>query len=204
MQLPIVAPAPIVAAHAGAFRDLFENRRQFQHFQNYLTGLIVLPNKSLANIARCVVESADKTNLSRYFSESPWFEEQVNQRRIHYLLEQTKAVRKSKEASALILDDTLCKHVGSLFEYVARHYDHSDNSYPLAHNPVTSHYVSGPVRFPVDLRIYRRYEELTRWEEFVHKHFPEREIPTKKKERNHLHREVDPVLLKDPEFVESA
>ncbi len=201
MQLPIVAPAPIVAAHAGAFRDLFENRRQFQHFQNYLTGLIVLPNKSMANIARCVVDSADKTNLSRYFSEAPWFEEQVNQRRIHYLLEQTRAVRQSKEGSVLILDDTLCKHVGSLFDYVARHYDHGDNSYPLAHNPVTSHYVSGPVRFPVDLRIYRRYEELTRWEEFVHKHLPEREIPTKKKDRNRMHREVDPILLQDAEFM---
>jgi hypothetical protein len=201
MQLPLVAPAPIVTAHAEAFRDLFENRRQFQHFQNYLTGLMVLPNKSMANIARCVVESADKTNLSRYLSESPWFEEQVNQRRIGYLLEQTKAVRKSKEESALALDDTLCKHVGSLFEYVDHHYDHCDNSYPLAHNPVTSYYVSGPVRFPVDLRMYRRYEELTHWEEFVHKHFPEREIPKKKKERNQLHRAVDPVLLQDPEFL---
>jgi SRSO17 transposase len=201
MQLPLVVPAPIVTAHAEAFRDLFENRRQFQHFQNYLTGLMVLPNKSMANIARCVVESADKTNLSRYLSESPWFEEQVNQRRIGYLLEQTKAVRKSKEESALALDDTLCKHVGSLFEYVDHHYDHCDNSYPLAHNPVTSYYVSGPVRFPVDLRMYRRYEELTHWEEFVHKHFPEREIPKKKKERNQLHRAVDPVLLQDPEFL---
>jgi SRSO17 transposase len=201
MQLPLVAPAPIVTAHAEAFRDLFENRRQFQHFQNYLTGLMVLPNKSMANIARCVVESADKTNLSRYLSESPWFEEQVNQRRIGYLLEETKAVRKSKEESALALDDTLCKHVGSLFEYVDHHYDHCDNSYPLAHNPVTSYYVSGPVRFPVDLRMYRRYEELTHWEEFVHKHFPEREIPKKKKERNQLHRAVDPVLLHDPEFL---
>jgi SRSO17 transposase len=201
MQLPIVAPAPIVTAHAGAFRDLFENRRQFQHFQNYLTGLMVLPNKSMANIARCVVESADKTNLSRYLSEAPWFEEQVNQRRIRHLLQQTQAVRKSKDGSALILDDTLCKHVGSLFDYVDHHYDHGEHSYPLAHNPVTSHYVSGPVRFPVDLRIYRRYEELTRWEEFVHQHFPEREIPKKKKERNALHREVDPVLLQAPEFL---
>lgn len=201
MQLPIVAPAPIVAAHAEAFRDLFENRRQFQHFQNYLTGLMVLPNKSMANIARCVVESADKTNLSRYFSEAPWFAKQVNRRRIRYLLEQTKAVRKSKDGSALILDDTLCKHVGSLFDYVDHHYDHGDHSYPLAHNPVTSHYVSGPVRFPVDFRIYRRYEELTHWEAFVHKHFPERQIPTKRKERNHLHREVDPTLLQDSEFV---
>src|SRR2546427_12998934 len=46
MQLPIVAPAPLVTAHADVFRDLFENRCQFQHFQNYLTGLIVLDNKS--------------------------------------------------------------------------------------------------------------------------------------------------------------
>src|SRR5712692_8626727 len=57
MQLPIVAPAPVVTAHADVFRDLFENRCQFQHFQNYLTGLIVLDNKSLANITRCVLES---------------------------------------------------------------------------------------------------------------------------------------------------
>src|SRR5256885_11946189 len=73
MQLPIVGPAPIVTAHAKIFRDLFENRCQFHHFQNYLTGLIVLDNKSLANITRCVLESADKTNLSRFFSDAPWF-----------------------------------------------------------------------------------------------------------------------------------
>src|SRR5215470_5824727 len=86
MQLPIVAPAPIVTAHAAIFRDLFENRCQFQHFQHYLTGLIVLDNKSLANITRCVLESADKTNLSRFFSEAPWFQDRVNERRVEYLL----------------------------------------------------------------------------------------------------------------------
>jgi hypothetical protein len=95
------------------------------------------------------------------------------------------------------LDDTLCEHVESLFEYIDCHYHHGDGNYPLAHNPVTSHYVSGPVRFPVDLRLYRRYEEVTCWEEFVHKHFPKREIPTRKKEQAQLHKQVDPVLLQD-------
>jgi hypothetical protein len=65
MQLPIVSPTPLVTQHAETFADLFENQYQFRHFQNYLTGLIVLPNKSLANIARCILDSADKTNLSR-------------------------------------------------------------------------------------------------------------------------------------------
>lgn len=200
MQLPLIAAAPLVIAHAAAFHDLFENRRQIQHFENYLTGLIVLPNKSMANIARCVVDSADKTNLSRFFSQAPWLQAQVNDRRVRYLLQQTKPVRLAKDQSALVLDDTLCEHVGSLFEYIDRHYNHGDATYPLAHNPVTSHYVSGPVRFPVDLRLYRRYEELTRWAEFVHKYFPDREIPKRKKERAALHKSVDAVLLADPEF----
>lgn len=200
MQLPIVAPAPIVTAHADIFRDLFENRCQFRHFQHYLTGLIVLDNKSLANITRCVLDSADKTNLSRFFSEAPWFQDRVNDRRVAYLLQQTKAVRGPKADALLILDDTLCEHVGSLFDYVDRHYNHGDTTYPLAHNPVTSHYVSGAVRFPLDLRVYRRYEELTQWEAFVHKHFAERPIPTTKKERARLHKAVDPVLLDDPAF----
>ena len=200
MQLPIVAPAPLVTAHADVFRDLFENRRQFQHFQNYLTGLSVLDNKSLANMTRCVLESADKTNLSRFFSEAPWFQDRVNDRRLEYLLQQTKARRGPQADAILILDDTLCEHVGSLFDYVDRHYNHGDDTYPLAHNPVTSHYVSGAVRFPVDLRVYRRYEEVTRWEAFVYKHFPDRPIPTQKKARTRLHKAVDPVLLEAPDF----
>ena len=65
MQMPIIGAAPLVRAHAEVFRDLFENRNQMRHFENYLTGLMVLPNKSMTNIARCVVDSADKTRLRR-------------------------------------------------------------------------------------------------------------------------------------------
>src|SRR6266478_3001576 len=62
---------------------------------------------------RCVLESADKTNLSRFFSASPWCQDRVNDRRVEYLLQQTKAVRSPKADAILILDDTLCEHVGS-------------------------------------------------------------------------------------------
>jgi hypothetical protein len=200
MELPILEPAPVVAEHAAVFRNLFENQCQFRHFQHYLTGLIVLPNKSMTKIARCVLDSADKTNLSRFFSEAPWREDEVNRRRIRFMLQQTKPHRRRRRESLLALDDTLCEHVGSLFEYVDRHYNHGDGTYPLAHNPVTSLCVSGPVRFPVGLRLYRRYEELTQWEMAVARHFPELKIPTERKARNRLHKQVDPVLLQDPEF----
>jgi hypothetical protein len=200
MELPLIEPAPVVSEHAAVFRDLFENQCQFRHFQHYLTGLIVLPNKSLANIARCTLESADKTNLSRFLSEAPWREDAVNRRRIRFMLQETKPHRRYRRESLLAIDDTLCEHVGSLFDYVDRHYNHSDGTYPLAHNPVTSFYVSGPVHFPVGLRLYRRYEELTQWEAAVAKYFPDLQIPIEKKARNRLHKRVDPILLQDPEF----
>lgn len=204
MQLPLVEPAPLVMEHTMVFRDLFENRKQFRHFQNYLTGLLVLDNKSMANMCRCILDSADKTNLSRFFSEVTWFQDEVNTRRIEYLLEQTEMHRAPAPESCLILDDTLCEHVGSLFEYIDRHYNHSDSTYPLAHNLVTSHYLSAAVRFPVDARLYRRYEEITQWERCVQQYFPDREIPCQKQARTRLHKEVDATLLQDPDFSRLA
>ena len=204
MQLPLVEPAPIVMEHTMAFRDLFENRKQFRHFQNYLTGLLVLDNKSLANMCRCMLDSADKTNLSRFFSEADWFQDEVNTRRIAYLLEQTNVHRAPATESCLILDDTFCEHVGSLFEYIDRHDNHCDSTYPLAHNLVTSHYLSDAVRFPVDARVYRRYEEITQWEHFVQQYFPDQEIPRQKNARATMHKDVDATLLQDPEFARLA
>jgi hypothetical protein len=177
MELPIVAPAPVVTEHAWVFRDLFDNHCQFRHFQHYLTGLIVLPNKSMANIARCILDSPDQTNVSRFLAEAPWREDAVNRRRIRFMLQETKPHRQRRRDSIVVLDDTLCEHVGSLFDYVDRHDNHGDGTYPLAHHPVTSFYVSGPVRFPLGLRLYRRDEELTQWEAAVATHFPDLPIP---------------------------
>jgi hypothetical protein len=197
MQLPIVAPAPVVTAHADIFRDLCENRCQFRHCQHDLTGLSVLDNKSLTNISRCVLESADKTNLSRFFSAAPWFQDRVHDRRLPYLLQQTQAVRGPKADALLSLDDTLCAHVGDLFASVDRHDNPGEDPYPLAHPPVTRPDVSGPVRFPVALRLSRRYEERTQWEACVHTPSPDRPIPTTQKERARLHTEVEPLVLTD-------
>ena len=182
-----MAPAPVVVEHAAGLRELFENRCQLQHFENYRTGLRVLANKRLATISRCLLESADKTTLSRFFSETPWEQEQVNEKRGAYLLAQTAAVRRKAAQSCVIVDDTLGEHGGSMCEDVERHYDHCEGRYPLGHNLVTTHVVSGAVRLPLDVRRYRRYEEQTRWAECVGKHFPEREMPPAKKLRTRLH-----------------
>jgi hypothetical protein len=138
MELPILEPAPVVTEHAAVFRDVVENQGQVRHFQHDLTGLIVLPNKSLANITRCIFESPDKTNLSRFFAEAPWRADAINGRRLRFMLHQTTPHRRRRGEALLASDDTLCEHVGSLFDYVDRHSNHREGTSPLAHNPVTS------------------------------------------------------------------
>ena len=201
MQLPITDISPIVREHAPYFHDLFQNKSQVRHFDNYLTGLITLDNKTMSNIARCILDSADKTNLSRFFTDAKWNAEDVNAARLEYMLAQTEGKRRKAKDSVLSIDDTMCEHVGNLFEYVDKHYNHTDGTYPTAHNLVTSHFVSGAVRFPVDYRLYRRYEEFTQWETYVARHFPNEVIPKKKKERASFRRRVEPTLLNDPEFL---
>lgn len=200
MELPILTPAPVVSEHVAVFRDLFDNQCQFRHFQHYVTGLIVLPTTSVAKMARGVLDSADKTNLSRFLSEAPWQEDAINRRRIRCMLQQRKLHRRHRRDSLVVLDDTLCEHVGSLFDYVDHHDHHGDGTYPLVHNPVTSFYVSGAVRFPLELCLYRRDEERTDGEATVAKHFPAIKRPSEQKARNRLHKQVEPMVLQEADF----
>jgi hypothetical protein len=71
MAWPLVTPAPVVTAHAAVFRDLCDHQCPVRPFQPYVTGLIVLPHKSLASMARCILESADTMHLSRLLAEAP-------------------------------------------------------------------------------------------------------------------------------------
>jgi hypothetical protein len=109
MELPILEPAPVVTAHTAVFRDLFDNQCQCRHVQHDLTGLMVLPKKSMANMARCILESPDNTNLSRFLSEAPWRADESNGRRIRFMLHQTQPHRRRRRESLLALDETLCE-----------------------------------------------------------------------------------------------
>ena len=106
MELPIVAPAPVVSDQAAVFRDLLENPCQFRHFQHDRTGLIVRPHKRMANIARGLLDSADNTNLSRVLSEASWREDAVNHRCIRFMLQQTASHRRRRRDSIVAIDES--------------------------------------------------------------------------------------------------
>ena len=112
MELPILEPAPVVTAHAAVFRDVCEHQCQCRHVQHDLTGLIVLPNKSMATIARGILDSADKTNLSRFFAEAPWRADEINGRRIRFRRHQTNPPRRRRRESRLALDESAVRTRG--------------------------------------------------------------------------------------------
>jgi hypothetical protein len=57
------------------------------------------------------------------------------------------------------------------------------------------------VRFPVDLELYRRYDEFTNWAATVKKCLPDAEIPREGKVKAKFQRQVEKTLLQDPEFA---
>jgi hypothetical protein len=102
----MVAPAPVVTAHAAVFRDLLDPLCQFRHVQHDLTGLIVLPTKRLARIARGILDSADNTHRSRVRSEAPWHEDEVHRRRLRFMRQQTNVHRRRRRESMVAIAES--------------------------------------------------------------------------------------------------
>ena len=201
MIVPVLHHAPVVRSYARNFKDIFANQPEYEHCKNYLTGLFVAERKNFAQIAACMVNGSDATNISRFMSSDLWSGAEFNDRRVELIFERTKQLD-AQQRGALIIDDTLDEHTGNLMEHIARHYDHCDGSYKLAQNPVTSHYLRGRVSFPVETRTYRNYDEVTGWEKHFQQQFPDVEIPKKSKERNKLKKKYEKRLLAaDPDFA---
>ena len=114
MPVPIRCLDESLRSFAERFREQF-SKPQYQYFVTVLLGLMECEGRrTLSGLRREVGEQASLAGLSRFLSEAPWREADVNARRIQYALQQTRAHRRGKAESILVLDDTLCEHVGSL------------------------------------------------------------------------------------------
>lgn len=59
----------------------------------------------------------------------------------------------------LLIDDTLPYHVGQQIQLIAKLWDHAEQHDTWAHNLVTSFYVNGAQRFPVNFRLWTQFQE---------------------------------------------
>lgn len=155
-MLPIVDYPPLIAEEAVHFQDLF-SRPQYQHFQRYVTGVMVAPEVNVSAIAGLFFQGRDRSCLDRFLIEADWSTQEVNRRRVQRLNQQPQTA--SQPGGALIIDDTLTHKSGRKMEGAGMFYDSSASQYVWGHNLVTCNYAKGQVSWPINLRVYRKQEQ---------------------------------------------
>jgi uncharacterized protein YndB with AHSA1/START domain len=149
--MPGIVQRPTVVTEAvEQFGDFFENTCQREHFANYLTGLMVGHNKTVTGITDEFVRASDQSCLHRFLNEVQWDEEELNRKRIDFLIE--NGDMKVHRRGVLALDNVLIDHYGKLIDDVGWFWDHSEERYKIAHdylfvNDVNSDGAHDPLNF---------------------------------------------------------
>ena len=119
------APGPL-ETYAARFDDLFGARAQRQAFRRYLEGLL-LPaerNKTLTALANTEpvvgAQRKEAQSLQWFLSESTWDAEEINRRRVEFLLEDPATA--ANDSGALVIDETGDRKEGKKTDHVGRQY----------------------------------------------------------------------------------
>jgi len=151
-MMPIIEFPPIVSDYGECFTEVFTNKRQINHFNEYLTGLMVSDNVTVTGINNNFVDAKNQSSLNRFLTQSKWDETKLNNLRLDLLRQKPKTGW--NKFGCVSIDDVLAHKTGEKIEGVARFYDHVDRKYVIAHNLVTSQYVDKRTGYPLDYRIY--------------------------------------------------
>ena len=146
-----------------AFRDAFQNRPQYRHFQAYVVALLIyLGSRNLAGLSRALPDGRRACRLYRFVAKMDWDIEEVERVRWEMLNRRTRralqaASRQGKPVPAfLIIDDSVVEKTGQKMEGVDYHYSHSAGTTVLGHVWVTGHLVMLGQSYPVSWQPYRR------------------------------------------------
>ncbi len=133
------------------FRPLFNNIRAFNHFKDYVFGLMISDNHTVAGIKRNFVAGGHPSCLNKFLIHAVWSSTRLNEERLNMLKEEEDF----KGKGCLVLDDTLSNKTGKKIEGVGILWDHGKKRHTLCHNLVTSQFVkSNGCEHPLDFRLY--------------------------------------------------
>src|SRR5713226_8675358 len=158
-MLPILEFPGVVARYANHFDSLFHNPQQQQHFREYVSGLILADHATIDAINNLFVERNDQSALNKFVTQATWDEQELNRRRVQLEVQSVQCDGLTAPHGYLIIDDTLTHHVGQYIQLIAKLWDHAERRYTWAHNLVTSFYVNGAHRFPVNFRLWTQFQE---------------------------------------------
>jgi len=149
----------IVQQHARNYKAIFHNKAQYQHFKQYITGLMICEDKTCTGIQSTFLEKKSVNSLDHFMIHTQWPEADMNRKRVHDL--QHRPETASRAEGVVCIDDTLSHKTGKHMEEAEFHFDHSTRKMVLAHNLVTTQYKDIHVSYPLDYRLYHRQPDKT-------------------------------------------
>lgn len=157
--MPAIVDFPhVVRDVVQRFARLLPNEPQRRHLAEYLTGLIVAKNKSVAGINSEFVDTTDQSCLNRFLTGADWDVDRLNAARLA-LLQDDPATCYS-DRGVIALDDVLIDHDGKLIEDVGWFWDHAEQRHKIAHDYLFANYVcpSGK-HYPLEFRRFKKREQ---------------------------------------------
>lgn len=155
-MVPLVEIPEIVRHYESFYVSVF-SPEAFEQFKRYVSGLIVLENKTVEGINRAfAIDVRNQSSLNRFLTESPFSLDELNRARLAML--SSRPGTRIKPKGVLSLDDTLLEHVGKYFDKIAYLWDHVKKRYVWAHNLVNLHYSDDVTDFPVKFRLWEPAE----------------------------------------------
>ncbi len=166
--MPIVTPPKIVQDALDEFlAPLFKNKPQRKHLANYLTGLMISQNKTVAGMTDEMPNASDQSCLNRFLTEVEWDEHAVNEARIEWL--QQSDDTKFHPRGVIAIDDVLLDKTGKFIKDSGTFWDHAEQRYKHAQDLIIVNYVhpTSGKHYPLEFRRFKK-ESQCEWtgEEF--------------------------------------
>ena len=158
--MPIVEPPRVVQNAMEEFiAKLFKNKPQRDHAANYLTGLMICPNKTITGMTSEQPNASDQSCLNRFMTEVDWDARKLNEERIKWL--QNFDDTKFHHRGIIALDDVLIEKSGKYIKDSGTFWDHSESRYMHAQDLIIINYVhpTSGKHYPLEFRRFKKAEQ---------------------------------------------
>jgi len=152
-MLPITSLPIFIEQILPRFSPIF-NKSQLRHFGEYLTGLIVSPNKTITGINDLFLNHTNQSSKNHFLTQANWEEEKVTHERLELVKEHCH--KHHIKDGLLVIDDTGSHKTGHHIEAANWFWDHSKPGFAFGHQLVTSQYVTKKFHVPLHYRLYRK------------------------------------------------
>lgn len=153
-MIKIIRCPQVIRYYAKIFSGVFRNKAQYNHFKQYVTGLMICDNKTLSSIQESFFDSKSTNSLDHFIIHSDWSDQDLNRRRVTDLKKRPETT--SQPNGVLSIDDTFNHKTGKHIEDVEWFWDHAEKKMILGHNIVTMQYKDDRVSYPIDYRLYHK------------------------------------------------